>query len=646
MNSALENEKRSITFQDSIRFEPTNEMKYTAVITSAIVIMSHFMSYSQEVPRIYSNITKDGNKLFFSSDSKTYEQAKRGSGYTLDQMVNAPSGTPTGIAFDFKDSTFNGTVYYGFINMRDEAYPLPVYFKKTVRIRAGIGELNLLDMGGKYDMISWENTNKGLLGYRVMNSRGILLYDGRIAFEYDGEFEVKPTIIEGPSLHRITPTSATVRIVLNKAAATNLWINKKIIPSDKALVHEIEVTSLEPSNTYRYEFEGLQSRIFSLTTAPVKGSKEAFTFSYASDSRNGQGGGERNLYGTNAYIVNRIMAFNKLRGAKFMQFSGDLINGYLTDEKEQNLQYANWKRALEPYGHYLPVYVGMGNHEALLHVFKGEGEGVGVDKFPFETQSAEAVFRDNFCNPTSELKSEDGSKYDPNPGAIDFPGYEETVFSYTYGNVAVIVMNSNYWYAPMAHANPKTSGNIHAYIMDNQLEWFRKEVAIYESDKAIQHVFVTLHTPFFPNGGHVQDDMWYRGNNDPRPFVAGKPVEKGIIERRDQLLDIMVNQSQKVKAVLTGDEHNYAKTLISGATAKYPMNWSKDKLELKRSIWQINNGSAGAPYYAQEKTPWTQMVSKFSTQNVVVLFHVQGPKLKMEVVNPLTFEKVDELEFE
>ena len=77
----------------------------------------------------------------------------------------------------------------------------------------------------------------------------------------------------------------------------------------------------------------------------------------------------------------------------------------------------------------------------------------------------------------------------------------------------------------------------------------------------------------------------------------------------------------------------------------YPAEYSLDKIELKRSIWQINNGSAGAPYYAQEKTPWSAMVSNFSTQNVVVLFHVAGKKIKMEVVNPITFELVDELEF-
>jgi hypothetical protein len=79
----------------------------------------------------------------------------------------------------------------------------------------------------------------------------------------------------------------------------------------------------------------------------------------------------------------------------------------------------------------------------------------------------------------------------------------------------------------------------------------------FEQDPNIDHIFVTQHTPVFPNGGHSGDDMWYSGNNEKRPYIAGKPVQKGIIERRDEYLDILINQSKKVVGVLTGDEHNY-----------------------------------------------------------------------------------------
>ena len=53
----------------------------------------------------------------------------------------------------------------------------------------------------------------------------------------------------------------------------------------------------------------------------------------------------------------------------FMQFSGDLINGYLETNAETQVQYTNWKKAVEPFWHYMPFQVGMGNHEALGHIF-------------------------------------------------------------------------------------------------------------------------------------------------------------------------------------------------------------------------------------------------------------------------------------
>ncbi len=137
---------------------------------------------------------------------------------------------------------------------------------------------------------------------------------------------------------------------------------------------------------------------------------------------------------------------------------------------------------------------------------------------------------------------------------------------------------------------------------------------------------------------------WYRGNNDVRAYVAGQPLAKGIIERRDELLDILVNKSTKVVAILTGDEHNYNRLKLSAETEIYPEGYDKKKIKLSRTIYQINNGAAGAPYYAQERTPWTPHVSGFTTQNAVVFFHVDGKKISVEVLNPDTLEEVDRFE--
>ncbi|MEN8122535.1 MAG: hypothetical protein ABFS35_19490 [Bacteroidota bacterium] len=305
------------------------------------------------------------------------------------------------------------------------------------------------------------------------------------------------------------------------------------------------------------------------------------------------------------------------------------------------LQYANWKHAAEPFWHYIPFIVGFGKHEAYLYRFHDyyNNRYYQVDHFPFKDNSAEYVFKDNFVNPENGPLSEDGSEYDPDPDKQNFPSYKETVFWYAYDNIAMIVLNSNYWYTP---ANlSKTSGNRHGFVMDNQLKWFDTTIAQLEKNKDIDHIFVTIHTPFFPNGGHVSDDMWYDGNNIPQAYVNGRAYKKGIIERRDELLDIIVNKSKKTLAILAGDEHNYNLLTITNKVNRYPYQYKREKLKLSRKIYQINNDAAGAPYYAKEETPWMKNLRNFSTQNALVLIDVDGPKVFVRVINPDTNELID-----
>jgi hypothetical protein len=136
--------------------------------------------------------------------------------------------------------------------------------------------------------------------------------------------------------------------------------------------------------------------------------------------------------------------------------------------------------------------------------------------------------------------------------------------------------------------------------------------------------------------------MWYGGNNQYRPFIAGKNLPQGIIERRDAYLDLLINKSNKVLAILTGDEHNYNRLKISSELNLYPEMYFAQKIGISRAVWQINNGAAGAPYYAQEQTPWSAHVQGFTTQHALVLIHVDGKKVTMEVINPDTLELIDE----
>ena len=51
----------------------------------------------------------------------------------------------------------------------------------------------------------------------------------------------------------------------------------------------------------------------------------------------------------------------------------------------------------------------------------------------------------------------------------------------------MIVLNSDYWYAPTLTDETATSGGLHGYIMDNQLEWLEKTVLKLEKDENIDH---------------------------------------------------------------------------------------------------------------------------------------------------------------
>ena len=498
-------------------------------------------------------------------------------------------------------------------------------------------------------MTGWEDSKKGTIGYRVINSIGEILYDGKVSFSGNGPFQVVNTIVSGPFINLLSPNGVTISFVSSEQSICSIKINNQTFKDKKATtVHEIKIDGLQPKTVYSYSLKyGDLEQSYSFKTDPLPGSRKEFVFAYTSDSRGGAGGGERSLNGTNAYMIKKIMAVSAQKNIAFAQITGDIIGGYKNTKGEMLIQYRNFCNAIEPFAHSFHVVMNMGNHEAYVKSFRDKERKyhLRVDNFPYATNSSESLFASVFTNPHNGPLSEDHSKYDPDKSNMDFPPYDENVFYYTYDNVAMINLNSNYWYTPSMRSIPINGGNIHGYVMDNQLKWLKKTLETLENDKNIDHVFVTIHTPFFPNSAHINDDMWYGGNNMPRPWIAGKEVDKGIIERRDELLDLMINKSSKVVAMLTGDEHNYCKTEIGPKTIIYPKDYSEKKIKLKRTVYQINNGAAGAPYYAQRNVPWTPFTTGFTTQNAVCFFTVKGSKIKMVVVNPDTLEEIDELDF-
>lgn len=627
-------------------------MRFWLTIFASTLIIS--LCYSQQnieneetIPAVYSGIQKknDGTIYFVSVKTGDTSIIKNVDPlYKLENIRVNPEGYASGIKFDFRNDEFYGSIHYGLFPEFPARHQHPVYFKKSSKIIAGKALIDISTLTGKYDIANWEKTGKAKLGYRITDNYGTIIYDGSVNISGKGPFDIDTSIIAGPYVNKVTPNSFVISFETNFDCNPHIVVNEKKYGGNKtAREHEIHIDNLLSNTNYNYTvIYGDNELTYDVTTAHPVGSKLPFTFAFTSDSRNGNGGGERNIYGVNAYIMKRMAASAASQDIAFFQFTGDMINGYSSSIGQTNLEYANWKKSVEPYWHYFPFNVGFGNHEALLNVFDDGSEyGINVDKFPFETNSAEAVFSQNFVNPKNGPVSEDNSWYDINLNKKDFPDYGETVYYYTYGNVAMIVLNSNYWYTPSVSKISLIGGNPHGYIMDNQLQWFKETIAMFESDDNIDHIFVTIHTPAFPNGGHANNDMWYFGNNDVRPVVSGDPVKKGIIERRDQFLDIMINKSSKTVALLCGDEHNYSRMKITPSTNIYPENYQGKKLKIKRSLWQITNGTAGAPYYGQEELPWSESVEYFSTHYALNLFDIEGDKIIVRVINPDTLEEIE-----
>lgn len=602
------------------------------------------------VPEIYSNIqSSDNNLVMIDGEVKEWPAVRYSPSYTLDQFVNAAQGYEHGVRFNF-GGNFNGKLYFGFIKRSENSTSLPVSYREAVNINDGRAEVSITEMfSGKYDMVDGQQKGISELAYRVLDEKGRIIYEGRLVIEGRGPFKVVPAIVEGPFINKVTHNQAVVSFSTSKPVICKLAVNGLILDSKaRQLHHEIAVENLQPDSSYVYHLLcGDYKFTSSFRTAPLPGSRQAFTFGFTSGSRTGKSGGEGDVYGVKAYMMKRMAAYAAFRKLDFWQFTGDLIDGYLQHPGETRLQYANWKRTVEPFAHQTPVFVGTGDHETVsMNFARTDGEyGAAVDRFPFDTHSSEAVFGSEFVNFENGPRSEDGAWYDPvmKKGApMNFPSYKENVYSYTWDNVAMIVLNSNYWLAPDHKFIPITSGNPHSYIMDNQLAWLKEELEMLEQDENVDHVFVTLHSAAFPSGGNDGNDMWYGGTNDVRPYIAGEAHQKGIIERRDEFLDVVINKSNKTVALLCGDEHNYSRMLINDSMPRYPEGYDKPKLTLERELWQITNGNSGTPDYAQQKLPWGDFVQVSSTQNALALFHVDGKHIKLEVVNPETFHKVEE----
>lgn len=505
--------------------------------------------------------------------------------------------------------------------------------------------------------------NGGTIAYRIeifdTRIQTTRAYDRNLRYKRDGEpktgkYTSLVTLTEGPFIDLVTHNSAVISWETDSPTKGSvLSNNREFLSLNPATRHEVHLTKLEPDTVYTYQVNyGIYTPRYTFKTAPTPGTRTPFKFGFMSDSRAGVGGGERAQNGVNAKDLARfaIELYNKK--ADLVCFGGDLINGYTSDVKDFESQLETWKRTIQPVGANIPFYESIGNHEQVGKYYKVTAPHLKQDEYYIQftgtvgAESAEAIFAKEFVNPR-------GSRYwldVPKPetkGSVDMggadvgPSYDENVYSFNYGRVHFISLNTNYWgtgYRNLSVFGQKSQdktainialkhlgGNREGYVMANQMEWLKKELDAAQKDMSVDWIFIILHEPPFPNGGHVKDAMyWGTPGQGGTGGYNDKNVPMGdVLDMRNRFWKIVSGKS-KVLAVLCGDEHNYSRTLID----------STINPDFQFPVWQIISGGCGAPYYVQDKSvPWVEKVKAFAIDKHFCLFSVDGKKVGLEVYN-------------
>ena len=596
--------------------------------------------------------------------------------FTLEGLHNFIGESSTGLTLDLGNITAQGKIHTGPYPFEagEADYDYPRY-RRTEALVDGVGLLRMdkfID-SDKYNANEWpagqgDNPPSMMIGYRI-EIDGDGFYDSVVAIERDddGTFHKTLSIVEGPFLTMATsddPKRAVIAFELDDELDKHgsAWVEVKGLGDFASLAtgkkHEVELNGLKPHKKYKYRVvaekngKEVHTGYYKFRAAPRKNTHKPIRFGFASDSREGVGGGERIYTGHNLHQLSQLVKDAYRRKADLFIFGGDLVNGYTSDTDDFRLQLKGWKQAFAGFWRSHPVYPAMGNHETLQNVYDdGSSYGVSLDKWPYATDSAEAVFADEFYNPANG----------PSPSNPDRPTYDENVYKFQQGPVLFVAFNNNYWWTTNSQCE-NYGGSPEGYILDDQLSWIENVLTEAESDKDVKYIVLYAQEPVFPAGGHVKDAMWYNGDNNVSAYEHNGtevvPAGPGMVDVRNRFWE-SISGSSKVAAVLTGDEHAYHRIRIDSDTPVGMPEVASDDANnngilceegetcsanpnFTHPTWQITAGTGGAPYYAMQDTPWKDNVVKFSSQTGYCMFEAKRNRLSMTFYS-ITGQKVDHI---
>lgn len=432
-----------------------------------------------------------------------------------------------------------------------------------------------------------------------------VLAEGRTAFRLQSKgdgFEMvqQPTVVLGPLVHQVSENRFIVSFEtdVETTAAVAVGGRTPIVSKAPGRRHEVVVEGLDADTAYAYQVavsNGVETSVAPPRQVRTRGGSGPVRIAILSDSRSGVGPGREAYAGVNADVLGGLLSIAHRKGVEAVFFPGDLIDGYSTHVDDYDHELRTWMRVVEAVGGSLPIYTGMGNHEALIDM---RADGVALDKEGDD--SAEAHFAALMVNPAGA----------PAPETEGAPRYDETVYSVDLGDVHLVMLNTNYWRASHpGHPRNAGKGNREGFVMDGQMQWLEDDLAAARKAGA-KHIVVMGHEPSFPAGGHIKDAMWWHGEIE------------SVNVMRERFWKILAKHD--VLAYVSGDEHNYSRALIGPETVQ----------GAEGSVYSVISGGSGAPYYAKAPpADYADRVQAFSAQQHVTLWTFEeGKPPRLEVI--------------
>jgi hypothetical protein len=186
-------------------------------------------------------------------------------------------------------------------------------------------------------------------------------------------------------------------------------------------------------------------------------------------------------------------------------------------------------------------------------------------------------------------------------------------YSFDFENSHFIMINTDAWHYGDLSDTTDDRRDWH-YI--KYMDWFENDIkSAYE--RGVKHIFTFSHEMPFPIGGHLRDGLPNLGKNFTGEMDS---TRQWYLDRRDKFWDLM--KKYKADAHICGHEHTYGRQEVEG-------------------VFQILNGSSGAPLYNFNPTPkdsvknsskmgWHEMTYKESVPYYEVLKYSHGEGKKSQ----------------